>query len=106
MPSVTFIEADGTEHVVELNVGTSLMQGAVTNLVPGIEGDCGGLCACATCHIYVSDVWWADCGEPDELEKNILEFAYNADRRSRLACQIDMKEELSEMILQLPKRQY
>jgi len=106
MPSVTFIEADGTEHVIELSVGTSLMQGAVTNLVPGIEGDCGGLCACATCHIYVSDEWWGDCGEPDELEKNILEFAYNADRRSRLACQIDMKEELSEMILQLPKRQY
>ena len=106
MPEVVFVEADGTEHAVDVPVGTSIMQAAVDHLVPGIEGDCGGLCACGTCHVYVPEAWAAACGTPDELESGILEFAYGVDERSRLSCQIKMREELEGLRLDLPKRQY
>ena len=106
MPEVVFVEADGTEHRVDAPVGVSLMQVAVDHLVPGIEGDCGGLCACGTCHVYVPDDWSAACGIADELESGILEFAFGVDDRSRLSCQINMHEELAGLRLHLPKRQY
>ncbi len=106
MPSVTFVEADGTEHVLEVPTGTTLMQAAINQLIPGIEGDCGGLCACGTCHVYVPEEWQKACPEPDELEKSILEFAFGVDDRSRLSCQITMSEELDGLRLDLPTRQY
>lgn len=106
MPEVTFVESDGTEHRVEIPVGTSIMQGAVNYMVPGIEGDCGGLCACGTCHVYVPEAWAERCGTPDELEAGILEFAYGVDERSRLCCQIEMQPELAGLTVQLPERQY
>jgi 2Fe-2S ferredoxin len=106
MPRVTYVEANGTEHAVDVEVGTSLMRGAVDNLVPGIEGDCGGLCACATCHIYVPPEWAKRCGTPDELETNILEFAFEVRPESRLACQIEMSEELNGIVVHMPLRQY
>ena len=106
MPRVTYIEANGTEHVVEVAVGTSVMQGAVNNLVPGIDGDCGGLCACATCHVYVPPEWAKRCGEPEELEVNILDFAFDVRPESRLACQIQMRDELDGLVVNLPVRQY
>lgn len=106
MPEVIFIEPDGTEHSVDVSVGTSIMQGAVEHLVPGIEGDCGGLCACGTCHVYVPEDWRGACGAADELETGILEFAFGVDDRSRLSCQIVMSDELDGLRLHLPKRQY
>ena len=106
MPEVVFVEPDGTEHCVEIPVGTSIMQGAVDHLVPGIEGDCGGLCACGTCHVYVPPEWSQACGVADELETGILEFAFGVDERSRLSCQIEMQEALRGLRLHLPKRQY
>ena len=106
MPSVTLIEADGTEHTIEVALGESIMQAAVNHLVPGIDGDCGGLCACGTCHVYVDDNWQAQCGEPDELESGILEFAYEVSDQSRLSCQILMAEALDGLVLRLPSRQY
>jgi 2Fe-2S ferredoxin len=106
MPRVTYVEANGTEHAVDVEVGTSLMRGAVDNLVPGIEGDCGGLCACATCHIYVPPEWAKRCGTPDELETNILEFAFEVRPESRLACQIEMTEALNGIVVHMPVRQY
>jgi len=106
MPKITYVEANGTEHVVDLPVGISLMQGALNNLVPGIEGDCGGLCACATCHVYVPSEWAARCGEPDELETNILDFAFDVRPESRLACQIQVSDALDGLVVELPERQY
>lgn len=106
MPEVVFVEPDGTEHRVDVPVGMSLMQGAVDHLVPGIEGDCGGLCACGTCHVYVPAEWARVCGEADELENGILEFAFGVDERSRLSCQITMRGELGGLRVDLPKRQY
>ena len=67
MPKIIYVEVNGTEHEVEVPVGTNIMQGAVNHLVPGIEGDCGGLCACGTCHVYVAQEWQSLCGEADEL---------------------------------------
>ena len=106
MPKVIYIEKNGTRHEVEVPVGTSLMQSAINNMIPGIEGDCGGLCACATCHVYVREPWKQQCSEQEELETNILDFAYDVDEDSRLSCQIKMTEELDGIEIHLPDRQY
>ncbi len=106
MPKVIFVEANGTEHAVDVPEGTSLMQGALNNLVPGIEGDCGGLCACATCHVYIPEDWARKCGEADELESNILDFAFDVRENSRLSCQIQMSEELDGIRVEIAERQY
>lgn len=82
------------------------MQAAISNMVPGIEGDCGGLCACATCHVYISTDWRDLCGEMDELENNILDFGYEVNEDSRLSCQIKVTEEMDGMTVLLPSRQY
>jgi 2Fe-2S ferredoxin len=106
MPTVTYVEADGSRHSVEVGIGTSLMQGALDNMVPGIEGDCGGLCACGTCHIYLAPPWQADCEAADELERGILEFSFAVNDSSRLSCQILMSDALAGIEIHLPKRQY
>jgi ferredoxin, 2Fe-2S len=106
MPKITYVEANGTEHVVDLSPGISLMQGAINNLIPGIEGDCGGLCACATCHIYVPPEWATRCGTPDELETSILDFAFDVQPTSRLACQIHVSDALDGLVVRMPERQY
>jgi 2Fe-2S ferredoxin len=75
-------------------------------MVPGIEGDCGGLCACATCHVYIPEEWRAKCGEPEELEQGMLDFAFDVNENSRLGCQIEVTAELNGITIQLPERQY
>jgi ferredoxin, 2Fe-2S len=96
MPKVTYIEYDGAEHPVEVPIGLSLMRGAVNNNVPGIDADCGGECACATCHVYVDVPWLAKIGlpVPGSQEASMLSFAAVAQPDSRLSCQITMTEEL------------
>ena len=106
MPTIVYIEANGTEHEVDVPVGTSVMQGAVNHLVPGIEGDCGGLCACGTCHVYVPEEWQTLCGKVDELEQGMLEFAFDVNDSSRLSCQIQVTEDMEGMRIQMPARQY
>lgn len=106
MPAVTYVQADGSRHRVEVSVGTSLMQGALDNMIPGIEGDCGGLCACGTCHAYVSESWQAQCEPADELERGILEFAFAVNDSSRLSCQVIMSDALAGIEVHLPERQY
>lgn len=106
MPKIIFVEKSGTRHEVDIPEGVSLMQGAVFNMVPGIEGDCGGLCACATCHVYIKDPWKSHCGEQDELEESILDFAYDVSEESRLSCQIKVTSELDGLEVYLPDRQY
>ncbi len=82
------------------------MQGAVNHLVPGIEGDCGGLCACGTCHVYIPGEWVSKCGEPDELEQGMLEFAFDVDDSSRLSCQIKVSDDMEGLRIRMPPRQY
>jgi len=106
VPTLTYVEANGTEHVVVVPVGTSLMQGAVDHALPGIEGDCGGMCACGTCHVYVPEGLQSLTGAPDELELGMLEFAFDVDGRSRLSCQIVVTEAMDGLRVLMPARQY
>lgn len=106
MPRVVFIEHNGTVHEVDVSTGTSIMQAAVSRAVPGIEGDCGGLCACATCHVYIPDEWKDKCGDPEELEQGILDFAFDVNENSRLGCQIEVTDALDGITVNMPERQY
>lgn len=105
MPSVTYIEHDGSRHRVDIDVGDSLMEGALRNGVPGIEADCGGALACATCHIYVPSAWSAETGAPSADELGMLECANDVDARSRLSCQIRMTPALDGIEVELPVSQ-
>lgn len=108
MPKVTYIEHDGTEHLVEVPPGLSVMRGAVSNNVPGIDADCGGECACATCHVYVDPQWLALTGmpQPDSMEASMLSFAAAAEPSSRLSCQITMTETLDGLVVRMPEGQH
>lgn len=105
MPLVTYIESDGRRHGVDVPVGDSLMEGAIRNGVPGIEADCGGALACATCHVYVPPKWAAETGAPTEDERDMLECANDVDARSRLSCQIVVTPALDGIEIELPASQ-
>ena len=102
MTKIRFIEHDGTEHVVEGEVGNSLMQTARDNLVPGIIGDCGGNCSCATCHGYVDPDWIAKLPPQSEEETLMLDGAMHLEPNSRLTCQLKVKPELDGLVIRLP----
>ncbi|MDP6565761.1 MAG: 2Fe-2S iron-sulfur cluster-binding protein [Alphaproteobacteria bacterium] len=106
MPTVTFIQHDGAERVVELKTGQTLMDGAIKHEIAGIVADCGGLCACSTCHVYVEADWLAACGGRDELEDGMLDFAIEARDSSRLSCQIVVDDSLDGLVVRVPERQY
>ncbi len=108
MPKVTYIEHDGTEHTVDVPVGLSVMRGAVDNNIPGIDADCGGECACATCHVYVDAAWLDKTGvpEPGSQEASMLSFAAVTQPDSRLSCQITMTEALDGLIVRMPEGQH
>lgn len=108
MPKVTYIEHDGTEHTVDVPVGLSVMRGAVDNNIPGIDADCGGECACATCHVYVDAAWLDKTGvpEPGSQESSMLSFAAVTQPDSRLSCQITMTEALDGLVVRMPEGQH
>src|SRR5438132_14019794 len=106
MPVITYIEHSGQEHRITLQPGVSLMQGAVTGGVPGIDGDCGGASACATCHVFVDPAWIARVGERSAMEASMLEFAEGAQETSRLACQIKARADLDGLVVRLPAAQH
>ena len=106
MPKVTFIEHDGTRHTVEATPGLHLMRVALDNGVPGIDADCGGECACATCHIIVEDDWSAAVGPAHETESAMLDLNMSREANSRLACQVQMTDELDGLVARLPEFQY
>ncbi|MEM6355742.1 MAG: 2Fe-2S iron-sulfur cluster-binding protein [Pseudomonadota bacterium] len=105
MPKITFIEHNGTEHVVDVAEGLTLMEGAVTNNVPGIDADCGGACACSTCHVYVDAAWTDKLPEKEDMEIDMLDFAYEPDDTSRLTCQIKVTQALEGLVVRMPERQ-
>ena len=106
MGRVTYLEFDGTPHVIELDDGISVMEGAVRNGIPGIDGDCGGMRACATCHVHVLPEWLAETGGPGEEENELLELAPDRDAASRLSCQIEMRPSLDGLVVQMPEMQH
>ncbi|MCF4167256.1 2Fe-2S iron-sulfur cluster-binding protein [Zavarzinia compransoris] len=106
MAKITYIEFNGTEHVIDVKPGLSVMEGAVKNNVPGIDGDCGGACACATCHVYVDDAWRDKVGTAEELEKSMLEFAESVEENSRLSCQIVVSDALDGLVVRMPESQH
>lgn len=103
---VTFIEHNGTEHCVDAKVGSSLMQAAINNLVPGIEADCGGLCACATCHGFVDSGWLDKVPPRSQGETELLQNAPSTTQESRLSCQLQVTEALEGIVIRLPASQY
>ncbi|WP_019528038.1 2Fe-2S iron-sulfur cluster-binding protein [Dasania marina] len=105
MVAVKYIQADGVEYNVSVPVGSTLMQGAVSNMVEGILAECGGSCACATCHCYVGDEWLSKLSEADELEKETLEMVDNVMRGSRLSCQITVTEAMDGITVNIPESQ-
>jgi 2Fe-2S ferredoxin len=106
MPILNYIDATGGKHAVEVPEGTSAMHAAVWNNVPGIDGDCGGVAACATCHVHVASEWLARAGSAGVDERQMLELAEGVDESSRLACQIILNADLDGLVLNLPESQF
>lgn len=105
MPSIKFITSDAKEFVVDAAVGSTVMENAIKNSVPGIEAECGGACACATCHVYVDEAWQEKVGLPEIMEEDMLDFAYEPKKGSRLSCQIKVTEDLDGLVVNVPERQ-
>ncbi|MSQ98369.1 MAG: 2Fe-2S iron-sulfur cluster binding domain-containing protein [Xanthomonadales bacterium] len=106
MPSVTIIEYSGKEHVLDAEVGLTLMECAVDNMVPGIEAECGGCCSCATCHCFVDEQWIERIGRAAGLEAGLLAGTSDPRENSRLCCQIAITDSLDGLIVRLPQSQY
>lgn len=105
MPSITYIESDGTRHTVEVEEEMNLMEGATLNMVPGVEGQCGGICSCATCHCYIEGEWADRIPEREDGEKDMLKTAHHVKDSSRLGCQVVVTAELDGMEVYLPPEQ-
>src|SRR5580704_15877202 len=106
MPKIKYVEHSGKEHEIEVPAGWSVMEGAVKNMVPGIDADCGGACACSTCHVYVDPAWAEKVGKPNDVEKDMLDFAFDVRDNSRLSCQMKVTEALDGLIIRTPERQF
>ena len=106
MPKITYIESNGTEHAVDAETGSTVMESAIKNAVPGIEAECGGACACATCHVYVDEAWLAKTGDKSAMEESMLDFAENVEPNSRLSCQIKVSDALDGLVVRLPESQH
>jgi 2Fe-2S ferredoxin len=106
MAKITYVEFGGKEHVIDVPNGLTVMEGARDNGVPGIEADCGGACACSTCHVYVDPAWVDRLPEKEAMEVDMLDFAYQPDPvRSRLTCQLKVSDALEGLRVQMPEKQ-
>jgi 2Fe-2S ferredoxin len=106
MTKVVFIEHNGTEHVIDAENGKSVMQTAVDNMVPGIVGDCGGCCSCATCHSYIDSAWLSKLPHKSNEENMMLEGAIAVEDNSRLTCQLTVQPDMDGLVVRLPASQY
>ena len=105
MVKITYIEHTNKKHIIEVHDGMSVMEGAVQNNIPGIDADCGGSMACATCHIYVDEKWYDKLKKKEEGEEDMLDMAYQPNKFSRLSCQLLVSEELNGLIVRMPAKQ-
>lgn len=106
MAKIKFIQPDGTEQIVDAANGLTVMEAAKMNDVPGIEAECGGACACATCHVYVDEAWRDKTGNRESMEEDMLDFAFNVRDESRLCCQITVTDALDGLVLRVPEKQF
>lgn len=106
MPKVTFIEASGSSHEVDLSNGISLMQGAVDNMIDGIVAECGGSCSCATCHCYIDESWVDKVEAASDMERDLLDCVTEPKDNSRLSCQINISDALNGLVVHLPESQF
>lgn len=106
MPKITYIDFAGTEREVDAMVGDTLMETALSNDVPGIDADCGGACACATCHVYIAEEWAPNVVAAEEIEKEMLSVAEEVNQFSRLSCQVVITEKMDGLIVSTPENQY
>ena len=105
MPKITYIEYNGKSHTINVANGLSVMEGAVQNNVPGIDADCGGSMACATCHVYVKEEWFNKLSKKEDGEEDMLDMAYEPNKYSRLSCQLTVSDELEGLTVKLPEKQ-
>ena len=105
MPKIVYHAFDGTRFEVDAAVGSTVMENAIRNDVPGIEAECGGACACATCHVYVAEGWIEKTGKAQAMEEDMLDFAYELKPTSRLSCQIKVTDELDGLEVSVPEKQ-
>ena len=106
MAKITYIQFDGSETVIDVKPGLTVMEGAVKNNVRGIDADCGGACACATCHVFVDEAWVGKTGEKSAMEESMLDFAESVQPNSRLSCQIKVSDELDGLTVRMPESQH
>lgn len=106
MAKITFIQPDGTQDVVEAEPGMTVMEAAKQNDVAGIEAECGGSCACATCHVYVDEAWRDKVGKAENMEEDMLDFAFDVREESRLSCQIRVTPEHDGLVVRVPAKQF
>jgi 2Fe-2S ferredoxin len=105
MAKITFIEHGGESRIVEAESGSTVMENAIKHGIPGIEAECGGACACATCHVYVDEAWTEVVGPPSPMEEDMLDFGFDVKPNSRLSCQIKVSDQLDGLIVRTPERQ-
>ena len=105
MARITYIENNGQSHTIDVENGLTVMEGAVQNNIPGIDADCGGGMACATCHVYVKDEWFDKINKKSEGEDDMLDQAFEPKKNSRLSCQITVSDEIDGLVVDLPSKQ-
>ncbi len=105
MVKITYVRFDGQRVEIESEIGSTVMEVAVKNKIAGIEADCGGACACATCHVFVEEPWGKITGAPSEMEEDMLDFAYDIRDNSRLSCQLKITEKMDGLVVHIPETQ-
>ena len=105
MPKITYIEHSGKSHTIDVAKGLSVMEGAIQNNIPGIDADCGGGMACATCHVYVKEEWFDKLPKKEDGEEDMLDMAFEPKKNSRLSCQLVVSDEIDGLIVNIPSKQ-
>ena len=106
MPKINYITTDGERHEVEVDNGYSVMEGAINNNIEGVVAECGGACACATCHCYIDEAWLDKIPEMDDMEDSMLDAAFERKDNSRLTCQIEVNDSLNGMVVRVGENEY
>ena len=105
MPKITYIDSSGNSKTIDVANGLSVMEGAIQNNIPGIDADCGGGMACATCHVYVKEEWLNKLDKPEDAEQDMIDMAFEPKKNSRLSCQLIVSEELDGLVVTTPSKQ-
>ena len=105
MAKIHFVDHTGETRIIDVDNGATVMEAAIRNAIPGIEAECGGACACATCHVYVDEAWREKVGAPSPMEEDMLDFGFDVRPNSRLSCQIKVSDELDGLVVTTPERQ-